>query len=221
MTEHDRGFSESRWTDYRAACAEASSDRVLVVPGMEYSDADNAVHILVWGPLPFLGAELPTAELLKHVKHLGGVAVMAHPTRRVAWKRFDPAWTAGLLGIELWNRKTDGWAPSKTAPDLLKQSGLLAFAGLDFHDHRQFFPLYMELEVEASVSEPTIVASFRARHCRALAFGEPAERFCSSSAGLAFGMAEQLRRRLAQIYKASKSPKPSPPIEAPRSQPPR
>ncbi len=145
MTEHDRGFTEERRQEHRAACAAASSENVLVVPGIEYSDAENRVHVLVWGPVPFVGEEVPTAKMLKAVTAAGGVAVMAHPSRMKAWKVFDPAWAGDLLGMEIWNRKTDGWAPSKTATQLLEGTNLLPFVGMDFHDRRQMFPLSMEL----------------------------------------------------------------------------
>ena len=59
MTEHDRGFTEDRRREHRAACAKASSGRILVVPGIEYSDAANIVHVLVWGDVPFLGKTCP------------------------------------------------------------------------------------------------------------------------------------------------------------------
>src|SRR4051794_11919959 len=68
MTEHDRGFTEARRQEHRAACADASSEKVFVLPGIEYSDAANAVHVLVWGPVPFVGENVPTHELLKAVK---------------------------------------------------------------------------------------------------------------------------------------------------------
>ncbi|MEX0746110.1 MAG: hypothetical protein WD118_10960, partial [Phycisphaeraceae bacterium] len=56
MSEHDRGFDEARWQAYRQACQAASTDRLLLVPGMEYSDPTNTIHILTWGEAPFLGA---------------------------------------------------------------------------------------------------------------------------------------------------------------------
>src|SRR5258708_38741116 len=68
MTEHDRGFSASRLAEYREACAQASSDRLLVVPGIEYSDPTNRIHVLVWGKIPFLGEGLPTGEMLDSVQ---------------------------------------------------------------------------------------------------------------------------------------------------------
>src|SRR5690349_1584499 len=49
MTEHDRGFTAAKLANYRDACARASSNKMLVVPGIEYSDPENRVHVLVWG----------------------------------------------------------------------------------------------------------------------------------------------------------------------------
>ena len=113
MTEHDRGFTTSRLDQYRKACNQASSAEMFVLPGIEYSDATNRVHVLVWGPVPFLGEGLPTGEMLDAVHGAGGVAVLAHPSRRDAWKSFESSWADRLLGIEIWNRKYDGWAPSR------------------------------------------------------------------------------------------------------------
>jgi len=172
-TEHDRGFTQHRLLEYRQACAQASSERVLIVPGIEYSDADNIVHVLVWGFVPFLGEALPTMELLNKVNAAGGIAVLAHPTRREAWKKFDRQWTSQLSGIEIWNRKTDGWAPSKTALSLMKGTSLLPFVGMDFHSPRQFFPLAIHLEVQTSVSEAPVLESLAERRCRSTAFGQP------------------------------------------------
>src|SRR5260370_5620688 len=90
MTEHDRGFTASRLDQYREMCARVSSSKILVLPGIEYSDAANRVHILVWGPVPFLGEGLPTSEMLSAVRAAGGLAVLAHPSRRDAWQSSDP-----------------------------------------------------------------------------------------------------------------------------------
>jgi hypothetical protein len=145
MTEHDRGFSAARFEEYRRACAEASSDKLLVIPGIEYSDAANRVHVLTWGPVPFLGEAVPTNEMLEAVAAAHGIAVFAHPSRKDAWQCFAPEWADKLLGIEVWNRKYDGWAPSRTAPALIPAGDAIPFAGLDFHTQRQMFPLGMVL----------------------------------------------------------------------------
>src|SRR6185295_15165799 len=109
------------------ACARISTSEMLVVPGIEYSDPDNRLHVLVWGPAPFLRAGLPTATLLEAVEPTVSLAVLAHPSRRDAWRCFDPRWAERLLGIEAWNRKYDGWAPSRTATRLLHTTRLIPF----------------------------------------------------------------------------------------------
>jgi len=177
MTEHDRGFNRDRLLEYREACAQASTECLLVVPGIEYSDADNIVHILVWGAVPFLGEALPTAELLEKVKDAGGIAVMAHPSRKEAWKRFDRQWSQKLSGIEIWNSKTDGWAPSKTALTSMRETSLLQFVGLDFHTQGQFFPLATELSIAGPVTEKLVLAQLQSRQCRAMAFNKPIDLF--------------------------------------------
>jgi hypothetical protein len=165
MSEHDRGFTESRRVAYVEACARASSDRIRLLPGIEYSDASNIVHTLVWGPVPFVGAGVPTNVVLEAVKSANGVAVLAHPSRLDAWRSFDSRWAGDALGVELWNRKSDGWAPSQQAPALLEATGWTAFAGMDFHDRRQMFPLSMALDVQTAVSEEAILDCLRSRHC--------------------------------------------------------
>src|SRR5215475_3637879 len=161
MTEHDRGFSPARLNEFREACRRVSNDNILVVPGIEYSDAANRVHVLVWGPVPFLGENLPTGEMLEAVKDAGGLAVLAHPSRRDAWKSFKTVWGERLLGVEIWNRKYDGWAPSQTAPALLQATGAIPFVGLDFHTKRQSFPLGMMLDLQADISEEAVLEALR------------------------------------------------------------
>jgi hypothetical protein len=203
MTEHDRGFSPERLAEFRGACQRASSQEILVVPGIEYSDAQNRVHVLVWGPVPFLGENLPTAEMLAKVKAANGLAVLAHPTRRDAWKAFEPSWTDHLLGIEAWNRKYDGWAPSKTAPSLLQQSGAVPFVGLDFHTERQSAPLAMALDLDPkNISEDTVLDCLRQRRCYARTWGVPLDHGLVAKASGLLRMAEKSRKTAASIYKS-------------------
>jgi hypothetical protein len=209
MTEHDRGYDAAKWAAYRAACREATSaarDRAgangaLLIPGMEYSDPSNTIHILTWGIEAFLGDNLETPELLRKVRESGGVAVMAHPGRREAWRAYDPAWTEFLLGIELWNRKTDGYAPSPAAARLLESNRALPFAGLDFHEARQIFPLAMNLEIDPDLSGECVVAALRDRRCSAVFLGLSARRFASGLAGSGARAAERARRTLARAMR--------------------
>ena len=78
MSEHSRGFTAAKWLEYADACQEASSDQLLLVPGIEYGDEDDVVHIPVWGNVPFFGEGLPIGRLLPEVSAAGGIAMWAH-----------------------------------------------------------------------------------------------------------------------------------------------
>jgi len=171
MTEHDRGFSPKRLRQLRELCDAASTSDLLVIPGIEYSDASNQVHILVWGDVPFLGENLPTRETLRGVKEAGGVAVFAHPFRRNAWQRFEPSWGDALAGIEVWNRKYDGFAPNRIAQELQRSAGAIPFVGLDFHTQRQSFPLAMAMDIDSTVTEQSVLDCIRARRVNPRVFG--------------------------------------------------
>lgn len=203
LTDHDNEFSEARCREHRAACAAASSDRILIVPGIEYSDPDNVVHTLVWGDVPFAGAARPTAEVLDRVHDAGGLAVLAHPWRKEAWRRVSPAWFPRLSGIEVWNRKYDGWRSGTEAAKLLAQSGLQPFVGHDFHVPRQFFPMGMEMQLDGAVTEQAVLTALRNRAARAVSFGVSVERFETGPLRAATSLAEGLRRLAAGGLRAA------------------
>jgi hypothetical protein len=202
VAEHDRNFTEDRFQQHRAACAAVSSDSLLVVPGIEYSDPDNVVHIPTWGVSCFLGEGLATRELLQKVKANNGVAVLAHPGRRKAWLRYESSWTECLVGVEIWNRKYDGWAPSTLAAALLNKTDLLPFASLDFHQRNQLFPLAMQLDISGAITEESVVKCLRSRRCRATAFSRPAEIFLTGWRNFGLLPAEKMRRSTASIYRS-------------------
>jgi len=200
-TEHDKGFSEKRRQQHRRACADASEDGMRIIPGIEYSDSRNEVHVLVWGDVPFLGEGLETRVLLDEVARHGGVAVLAHPSRKAAWRIFDPCWAGGLVGIELWNRKTDGWAPSGDARGLIKRTNLTPYFGLDFHDRRQFFPLAMNLELVGEVSESNVLSALRSRHVTGEVLGGKWLVAPGPVRRLALSSTELCRRTLARMLR--------------------
>lgn len=203
MTEHDRGFTASRFEEYRAACAAVSSDEILVVPGIEYSDSANRIHVLVWGT-PFLGEGLPTGQMLEAASAANGIAVLAHPSRKSVWQDFDAAWATHLLGIEVWNRKYDGWAPSRTAPHLVESNDFVAFVGLDFHTAKQMFPLRMILEL-SEAKENAVLDALRSCRCSAHAFGVPFNHSLVRTSIPVLGIAEQGRKKIALFAKRTRN----------------
>ena len=72
MREHSRGWTPSRYDDYVEACAAASQDGLLLVPGIDYEDEDNVVHVAVWGRLPFFGPTPEIGRLLSKVAAADG-----------------------------------------------------------------------------------------------------------------------------------------------------
>lgn len=175
MTEHDTGFDQQRFSDYRRACEAASTAGCQLIPGIEYSSPDNDIHILTWGLESFLADNRPVIETLRAVRKAGGVAVFAHPVRRKAWKRFDDDWIELLAGIEVWNRKSDGIAPGRQAADLIASTRIAATVGQDFHTLRQLYPLTMHLDTggKAAATETDVVEAIRAGRMTPLAFRRP------------------------------------------------
>jgi hypothetical protein len=210
MCEHSRGFSAAKWDDYWAECARASTERVLLVPGIEYGDCDDVVHIPVWGRVPFYGEEPAIGDLLLQARADGGTAVWAHPSRRDAWQHFDPSWRDHLSAIEVWNRKYDGFAPGPAKYSPSAGRDVADFVSLDFHNRRQLFPLSMRLQLEAQgdpsafggeAGRPNLDSVFTGLRGRAFAphaFGLPLSVFTTAPVSGALRTAELIRRQLAR-----------------------
>jgi hypothetical protein len=197
LSEHDRSFDQQRWKDYQQACSHASRDDILLLPGIEYEDADNVVHTPVWGDdVPFLGAGRPTLELLHSAHAEGAVAVLAHPWRRNAVSRYQSEWAPLLSAVEIWNRKYDGFAPRWDAREFADREGFSPFVSLDFHTSRQFFPLAMSVLVAESPSLAAIVDSIRAGRCQPEFLGMSALSFTSGVPRLALRSVEAVRKGL-------------------------
>lgn len=193
MTEHDRGFTADRWREYQEACHRASTPRLVVVPGMEYSDASNTVHVLVWGDLPFLGEAQQTRELLQQVRAMGGISVLAHPSRRNAWREIDAECLQYLDGIEVWNRKSDGWTFSRDAKELLARGEFMPFVGLDFHKLRQLFPMSMVLQCP-DLKPGSVVDAIRHRRVQGTVFGVDVRHHVGPILGSMSSTAERARQ---------------------------
>jgi predicted metal-dependent phosphoesterase TrpH len=194
MCEHDRGFTVERLRTYVAACEEASSMGTLLVPGIEYADANDLVHVPVWGSVPFLGEGIPTTRLLQEVAEHDGVSVIAHPLRRNAWEIVTHDWLQMCTGVEIWTRKWDGWAPNRRACQWAADAGLVGVAALDLHRPGQMFPLAMEMEIAGPLSVEACVDAFRQGRCRAIIGGLPAAPLTSGALAGVARTVEQLRR---------------------------
>lgn len=203
-SEHSNTFDNDRWEMYRKACQEVSTDRILIIPGLEYSDQTNTIHILVWGALPFLGINKSIERLIIEVKELNGICVFAHPTRRNAWRNIDPSWIPLFDGIEQWNRKSDGIAPSREAITLLNTySACMPFVSLDFHQSNQLYPLSMIFRNIGDLSEDNVISALRNKQCCARAFGISVNWFREGVLASLTKSAEQLRNLISKKIRNS------------------
>ena len=195
MSEHDRSFDDRTWAEYQLACQEASTDGILLVPGIEYEDSDGVVHTPVWGDnIPFLGAGRSTLELLRCARAENAVTVLAHPWRRNAISRYQPDWGPLLNAIEIWNRKYDGIAPSRQLGQFAGREGIDPFVSLDFHTSRQFFPLAMSVTLLEKPSVVSIVNAIRDGDSQPEFLGMSALRFTGGIGGTTLRAAEMFRR---------------------------
>jgi predicted metal-dependent phosphoesterase TrpH len=203
MSEHDRGFDQRRLKDYRSACAKASSDRILLVPGIEYEDRDGVVHTPVWGDdVAFLGEATPTLELLRAARREGGVAVFAHPWRRNAFERYQSEWAPLLSAVEVWNRRYDGFAPHPSGQRFVERTGLNAFVSLDFHTRREFFPLAMTIEFDGRLTTAAVADAIQAGRARPEFLGISALLFTRGLPAATLRALETLRRGLRRPVRA-------------------
>ena len=202
LSEHSGHFAASDWDAYFAACAAASTDKILLVPGIEYNDDDNVVHVPVWGDLPFFGQQPDIATLLGKVHAEDGVSVIAHPWRHDAWKRYDPAWAQHLTALEVWNRKYDGLAPDRRALDLARRDNLRKFVALDFHTSRQFFPLAMALRLAGDVvSRDSVHTALRSGSFDPMLFSGSALRYLRGPALRTLETLESARRIVRRLIR--------------------
>ena len=149
MSDHSDTFDEAKSRDYVAACARCSTDRVLVVAGLEYTARDR-MHILGYGATAPCGSDDP-ATIIAHIRDQGGVAVIAHPSDR----HFSliEALSPPPDGIECWNTKYDGpFAPRPAVFALLARvrahaasQRVFASYGYDLHWRTQARPIHVEI----------------------------------------------------------------------------
>jgi hypothetical protein len=114
---------------------------------------------------------------------------------------FRKEWVKYLLGIEVWNRKTDGWSPSREAQKLILQSGALPIVGLDFHSAKQLFPMALRLNVDGSLNEGNALVALRLGSFSCEVFGIRLNRFTAGLGGPTTRVLESGRRLAARTYR--------------------
>ncbi|PYD00590.1 hypothetical protein B4U78_010475 [Microbacterium esteraromaticum] len=202
VCDHDRTMDADLWARVQHEC-DRLGDRTgfLLVPGIEYQDPDHVVHMPVFGRAPFYGRSPVIDDLVGWARADDAAAVFAHPQRRDAWQRFDPAWADRLSGIEVWNRKYDGVRPNGWALQQAEQHRLAATVALDWHGTRQLYPLALRVPSPQHGSNrergDAVVAAMLAGRMRATAFGVDVQRFSHGLLGQSSRGFESARQWMA------------------------
>lgn len=201
LCEHCRTFDEERWKAYLDACFAVKSGARLV-PGIEYSDPSNVIHVPVWGLDRFAGAEPGLERLVMELraKTKNRFAVMAHPSRRDAWKIIPSDLLDEVDAVETWNRKADGFAPSVHAARLVGDSRR-AIAALDFHSDRQRFPFVLEIDVPTRSTIGAIIEGLQAGQHRSCFRGRDLQGVEHGLKGQALRRSEDARRFLSGVMR--------------------
>jgi hypothetical protein len=200
--EHSQSLDAEQWRRYQEECARLSGPQFLVLPGLEYRDTDNVVHIPTWGEdMPHLGDHVDIDRLLRTVAQHEGVSVLAHPDRRDAWTRVHEDWVGLLSGVEVWNRKYDGWRPGSAGRALARDHALPTFGSLDFHRRRQFAPVATRIDVDGPLGAAALLAALRAGRAEAEFLGRPVSTWTRGAPGTALAAADTSRRLAASTVR--------------------
>ena len=102
FSEHEEsGWTPERYASYVAACDAASTPRVRLIPGIEFSQ--EGVHLLCYGLQRFPPRPSALGALAAAVREQGCSLCLAHPGK-YRWRYPD-----GLVGrvdaVEIWNSK--------------------------------------------------------------------------------------------------------------------
>jgi predicted metal-dependent phosphoesterase TrpH len=161
MSDHAEAFDAAKLKDYIAECESLSDERFQFIVGLEF-ECEQRMHVLGYGAPALVNSQDPQ-QVIRHIHHHQGVAVIAHPK-----DEFFP-WIESFAelpdGIETWNSKYDSrYAPRTQTFELLqrlqqRQPQMRAFFGTDLHWRQQYRGLLNEVEA-ASHRRDDILAAF-------------------------------------------------------------
>jgi hypothetical protein len=131
LTEHAENMDEKLMKNFLKECKDSTSDKFVVVPGLEFSF--KKAHILGLGLKKFFNTK-NVKDVIGKIHRYGGLAVLAHP--RKFGKVSNKKELEGIDGVEVWSFEYDGLFPRPSSIDLMKQLNCSAFCGLDLHSKR-------------------------------------------------------------------------------------
>jgi len=165
VSDHAEVFDEQRMQEYVALCDSLSSDRFLVIPGLEFALKGGSIHILGYGITKRVRAS-NIEQLVDGIREAGGIVVLAHPP--VGSINMIGPVKGKLDGIEVWNGRYDGTiAPRAESFQLLRHIRIsnpkaAAYCGIDLHKLGQLQrAVYVDVDA-ARLERAEIMSALRA-----------------------------------------------------------
>lgn len=156
FTEHEEsGWTSERYERYVRACDEASTDRVELIPGIEF--LQEGCHVLGYGLRTLPPRPSTAGELARAVAEQGSFLCLAHPAK-YRW-RIPASLVGAAIGVEVWNSKWiyDGTlGPHPRSLRLGRDKRLLA--GQDVHARHHVTSVFLHTDT------PDVLADLRDGH---------------------------------------------------------
>ena len=147
LTDHSQNVNAAQFALLTRNCRELSAADFVFVPGLEYS-CDGQLHIMGLG-IEAVTTETDPRVVIEHIHASGGIAVLAHPTKKDYI--FAPEWIGLLDGMEIWNVSNDGkFLPQFSSVRMFLKfqaayPHLRAFFGIDFHSAQGYYETAIRL----------------------------------------------------------------------------
>jgi len=148
ITEHSENVSNGVMNKLIDECKRFSSSEFLIIPGLEFRCRDD-LHILGFGINKTLESDDPL-KVIHHISQQGGVAVLAHPTKKNY--ALDGMCIEELDGVEIWNLAYDGkFLPQAKSIRMFKKltkqnPDLKPFASMDLHRKESYYDIAIKIE---------------------------------------------------------------------------
>ena len=160
-------------------CARASTETLALVPS-GYSDPANTVSRPTVGRSPYTGRrtrDVPRSSIA--CQSVGGLAVLAHLSRRGVVKRFTPEWSCpNCSGSASGIASTTAMPPTASPPTCCGSiPSCSTVASLDFHTARHFHPLAMIYSWTKGFAPKRVIDALGHRRARPTAYRLPAANF--------------------------------------------
>jgi hypothetical protein len=151
LAEHEEtGWTADRYATFVEACREASTDRIRLVPGVEFNQ--DGYHVLCYGLRQWVERPCDVFALADAVRQQGSFLCLAHPPR-YRWK-YPDSLLAAVDAVEVWNSSwvCDGRIGPHPA-SLSLAHGKTMLVGQDVHKARHMSGLIMETPSDDVVAD--------------------------------------------------------------------